>query len=51
MTFGFSEPQMCQFCTMYNVLENWIDRMGYCKVFLTGRFNLSNKTILLKKYP
>ena len=48
--------------TIQNVLKNWVDRMGYCKascashlndvVFysLMERFNLSNKTILLKKY-
>ena len=49
--------------TIENVLTNWVDRMEYCKasrgshwndvVFHSQmeRFNLSNKTILLKKYP
>ena len=49
--------------TIENVLENWVDRKGYCKAsrgshlndvvfhFYMERFNLSNKTILLKKYP
>ena len=49
--------------TIKNVLKNWVNRMGYCKpsrgthlndvVFHSQmeKFNLSNKTILLKKYP
>ena len=48
--------------TIENVLKNWVDRIGYCKasrgshlndvVFHSWmeRFNLSNKTIFLKKY-
>ena len=49
--------------TIENVLKNGVDPMGYCKasrgshlndaVFHSSmeRFILSNKTILLKKYP
>ena len=47
--------------TIENVLKNWVDQMGYCKAIRDSyvnddvfhswmeRFNLSNKTILLKK--
>ena len=48
--------------TIENVLKNWVNQMGYCKasrgshlndVFHSSmeKFNLYNKTILLKKYP
>ena len=49
--------------TIENVLESWVNRMGYCEAsrgshlndvvfhFQMERFNLSNKTIVSKKYP